>query len=46
MYSKKQFIKTKMVHAAIHVKNNMIPELEVTSCIKDREKNVLDSVLL
>ena len=27
-----------MVHAAIHVKNNMIPELEVTSCIKDREK--------
>ena len=30
-----------MVHAATHVENNIGSEVEVTSCSKDKGKNVL-----
>ena len=37
---KKYFIYTKMVHTATYVENNMGLEVEVTSCVKDKRKNV------
>ena len=36
-----------MMHAAIHIENNMHSEVEVTSCSKRKsKKRVLDGVLL
>ena len=35
-----------MVHAAIHVKNNMGSGVEVTFCSKNKRKKLLDGVLL
>ena len=37
-FSKKQFIKTKMLHAATHIENNMGSEVEVIFCSKVKEK--------
>ena len=46
IFSKKLFTKTKKVHGATHVENNMGSKVEGNSCSKDKEeKHVLDGVV-